>query len=185
MGDSPMFRKFMIILMPLILVLVTVPGHATMVRKMDLEEMCQLAGRIFRGTVVDIEKGTVSAGGGKISTITYRIKIAEQLKGVFADAINGDSILSISTVDLPVIEVPRLAVGQHYLLLTTAPSSAGLSTMVGLGQGTFKIYGGSNAEMAVNALNNIGLAKGLTGPVPYQDIADRIRGALRKEGPRK
>ena len=164
--------------LPLVCVLFAVPTEATMVKKMDLVEMCQVAGRIFRGTVVDIEKGTVSAGGGDVPTITYRIKVAEEFKGSFPAPTNGELVLSITSVDLHVIDMPRLAVGEDYLLLTTTPSSVGLSTMVGLGQGTFKVYGEANAELAVNALNNVGLINGVRGPMPYRDLANHIRLAL-------
>lgn len=161
-------------------VLFAAPAQATTVEKMDLAQMCDVAGRIFRGTVVDTKKGTVSAGGGDVPVISYRVRIIEQLKGTFPTPSDGELILTITSVNLKAIEVPRLTVGQDYLLLTTTPSSVGLSTMVGLGQGTFKIYGEDDTELAVNALNNAGLANGLRGPTPYQDLAERIRTILRR-----
>lgn len=174
-----MFRKFYLAVLPLAFcALYAAPAEATMVKKMALAEMCQVAGRIFRGTVVDIDKGSVEAGGGDIPTITYKIDVTEQFKGEYPQAENGTSIISFTIVDLPVIEVPALAVGQDYLLMTTKPSAVGLSTMVGLAQGTFRIYGGPNAEMAVNGLNNAGLADGIRGPLSYRDMATRIRAEL-------
>lgn len=179
-----MLPRRIVAFVPLLCVLFAAPAQATMVKKMDLAQMCEVAGRIFRGTVVDIEKGTVSAGGGDVPTITYHIRVTEQLKGSFPAPSNGELMLSITSVDLKVIDLPRLAVGQDYLLLTTTPSSIGLSTMVGLGQGTFKVYGEANAELAINALNNEGLINGVRGPTPYQDLANRIRSILRR-GPQQ
>ncbi len=173
-----MLRKCLVTLVPLVFVLFSVPGQGTMVKKMNLAEMCEVAGRIFRGTVVDIEKGTVSAGGGDVPTITYQIAVTERFKGSFPAPSNDELILSITIADLRVVDVPRLAVGQKYLLLTTTPSAVGLSTMVGLAQGTFRIYGAARSEMTVNGLNNAGLIDGLRGPIPYQDMANRIRSAL-------
>lgn len=87
-------------------------------------------------------------------------------------------------VNLKVIELPQLAVGQEYLLLITTPSRVGLSTVVGLSQGVFRLYDESDTQLAVNALNNRGLAAGMKGPVPYNDLVGRIRSSLRK-GERK
>lgn len=158
--------------------LFVLPGEANMVRKMDLAEMCQAAGGIVRGVVVDMDKVTVSAGGGEIPAITYYVSVSERLKGQAAAKGEAEKI-SFTVVNLKVIDMPRLTVGQEYLLLLTAPSSAGLSSMVGLGQGTFKLYGVKNDEMAVNTLNNAGLSKDIHGPVPYRKLAENIRATLK------
>jgi hypothetical protein len=166
-------------------VLLALPAQPAMVKKMDLAEMCELAGRIFRGTVIDIDKGTVSAGGGDVPTIRYQLRVTAQFKGSFPAAADGEPIIAVTSVDLEVIDMPRLAVGQDYLLLTTLPSSVGLSTMVGLGQGTFRVYGEADAELAVNALNNAGLTDGMrAGPESYEALANRIRSILRR-GPER
>lgn len=173
-----MSAKRLAALVPVICVLFVVAAEASMVRKMDLAEMCDAAGRIFRGAVVDIDKGTVAAGGGDIPSITYRIRITEQFKGSFPEDADGNVELTLTMVNIRAIEMPRLSIGQDYLLLTTAPSAAGLSSVVGLGQGTFHVYGDSNNELAVNEINNAGLTSGARGPVPYQELAKRIRDAL-------
>lgn len=166
-----------ITVLPLVCLLFTLPGEASLVRKMDLEEMCHAAGRIFRGVVVDVEKTTVSAGGGELPAIIYHVDVSEEFKGSFPSAA-GSRRVSFTTVDIGVVDMPRLTVGQDYLLLLTIPGSAGLSTMVGLGQGTFKVYGARSVEMAVNSLNNVGLLNGIKGPVPYRTLAARIRAVL-------
>jgi hypothetical protein len=93
--------------------------------------------------------------------------------------------------------MPDLAVGQTYLVMTTRPSSIGLSTTVGLGQGCFRISQVGKEELAVNEVNNNGLfrdmpgpsAPGLrslarsaaapaSGPLSYADLAGRIRGLV-------
>jgi hypothetical protein len=148
-------------------------AQAAMVQRFDLEELSELADRIFRGTVVDMSKGTVAAGGGELPTITYVLEVHEPLKGAFpASAGDGAPRVSITSLDLPIVDLP---------LLTTAPSSVGLSTMVGLGQGTFRVYGEPGAELAVNALDNAGLATGLRGPAPYAALAERIRALVSRE----
>lgn len=171
-------------LLPLLCLLFALPVHATMVKRMALEEMAQAAGLIFRGTVVEVDKGSITARGRKIPTITYQIRVAEQLKGSFPAASGGATIVTIRSVNMKAIELPQLAVGEEYLLLTTTPSVVGLSTIVGLGQGVFRVYGDANNELAVNALNNRGLAPKMQGPLRYDDLVGRIRSSIRK-GDRK
>jgi len=175
-----MFIRRNFALLPLACLLFATSVQATMVKRMDLNEMAQAAGLIFRGTVVDVAKGSISHSGRKIPTITYQVRVTEQLKGSFPAASGGSVTVTIKSVDSHAIELPKLAVGQDYLLLTTTPSSAGLSTVVGLGQGVFRVYGEPNSELAVNQLNNTGLAAGLRGPATYNSLADRIRSAVRK-----
>jgi hypothetical protein len=146
-----------------------------MVEHMELEQLCDNAARIFRGTVVDLDKGTVTAGGGQVPTLVYTIRVAEQFKGDVPTSADGNLFFTFTTVDLALIEAPRLVVGQDYLLLTTAPSSVGLSSTVGLEQGAFKIYDQGGTEVAVNGLGNVGLAQGLRGAIPYRDLAERVR----------
>ena len=160
------------------------PGETTTIKRMDLAEMAQKAGFIFRGTVVEVDKGSITTSGHKIPIITYQIRVAEQLKGRFPAASGGATMLTIRSVNMKVIELPQLIVGQEYLLLTTTPSSIGLSTVVGLGQGVFRLYGDGNTQLAVNGLSNQGLAPGVRGPVPYDDLVERILSSMRK-GERK
>ena len=82
-------------------------------------------------------------------------------------------------------DVPRLERGREYLLMTTAPSTIGLSTTVGLGQGCFFIRSVGKEEMAVNAFNNSGLFDGMEepegytgGPIAYGQLVDQIRALL-------
>ena len=163
--------------LPLLCLSFVLPGEASMVRKMDLSEMCDAAGQILRAVVVDVEKTTITAGGGQIPAIRYHLDVSEQFKGALPFAADGRRY-SFTAVDIAAVETPRLAMDQEYVLFLTPPSTAGLSTMVGLGQGTFKIYGAGNVEMAVNAVDNLGLLNGIKGPVPYRTLAARIRAAL-------
>ena len=159
--------------------------QATMVLKMGLGEMCDRAGKIFRGTVVDVSPGTIAVGGGELPTVTYLIEVTDPLKGLFAskDGKSYETIRMLAPVKgdndggvqrfskLP--DLPQLEVGGDYLLLASTPGVSGLSTTVGLGQGCFSIS--EKDETAVNELGNQGLYE---GPVAYQTIADDIRAAL-------
>jgi len=181
----------------LALSLLSPPAQAATVQQLNLEEMVDRAGRIFRGTVLDIREGTVQAGGAELPTVTYRIRVDEAFKGTY-QTVKGLQIAEITmlgklkpnqnaeTRSLPLIDLPKLEVGQNYLLLTTTPSAIGLSTPVGLGQGTFRVTGKPGQEVAVNLNQNLGLLHGMgggvsngavrpSGPAPYNALAALIQ----------
>lgn len=170
---------------------------ATNVLQMNLQEMVSRADRIFRGTVLDVREGTVTAGGGELPVVTYRIRVDEALKGTFEE-VKGVQIAEVRMLGKvkpgnssevrtfgPLSDLPRLAVGQEYLLLVTPRSSVGLSTTVGLGQGLFSVQGKPGQETAVNTNQNLGLFRGMggptrsalpaEGPIPYDNLAALIR----------
>ena len=177
-------------------------ANATTVVQMNLADLSDRAGRIFRGTVVAIDTGTVQAGGGEVPTVTYSIKVTDALKGDFA--VKGESkYVAVRMIDAsrgegrkgnvrrvsPFRELPALERGREYLLFTTTPSRIGLSTTVGLGQGAFRIDGQGAQATAVNAYGNAGLfnrmgaptaraAQPAAGPIAYTDVAARIRGLV-------
>jgi hypothetical protein len=158
-----------------------------MILKMDLGNLVGRAERVFRGEVVAVTEGTVSFGGTMLPTVTYRLKVIEAFKGDYLVK-EGQSYTEI-TMLAPVKRaasgnirafskippLPELHVGQEYLLVSTAPSSLGLSTTVGIGQGAFKIFLLDKTEMAANELNNLGL---YDGPVAYARLAADIRALL-------
>ena len=162
------------------------------VRHMNLQQMCAAAGRIFRGTVLGVKDGAVTVGGAQLSTIVYSLKVDEAFKGSFG-TIKGEPIVTIQMLrpskapqlgpvrHLSAIDdLPRLEPGHDYLILATTPSVAGLSTTVGLGQGTFKVGGKAGQEIAVNGNNNVGLYAGMNvtparGPVAYSTLRSQIR----------
>jgi hypothetical protein len=183
----------------LALSLIGMQAQAATVQQLNLEEMVDRAGRIFRGTVLDVREGTVQAGGAELPTVTYRIRVDEAFKGTYQD-VKGMQIAEIkmlgklktnqtaNTRSLPLIDLPKLQVGQDYLLLTTQPSAIGLSTPVGLGQGTFRVTGKPGQELAVNLNQNLGLLKDMegvsgsaapnqngSGPLPYTALAALIQ----------
>ena len=173
------------------------PLSAATVVQLNLQQMVDRADKIFRGTVLDAREGKVTAGGGELPVITYRIRVEESFKGSYT-TVKGMQIAEIKMVGKlkpsdaspvrslsPLADLPRLEVGKEYLLLTTPSSAIGLSTTVGLGQGRFSLQGKPGQEVAVNDNHNFGLFKGMPpspttsfppeGPVPYQDLAGLIQ----------
>lgn len=160
-------------------------GHTASLQFFTLAQMTANADKIFRGTVIDFDPTTVAAGGAELPAVTYRLRVDQAFKGEFPtkdetqyleitllgsikDAPSQGNLKQFSALPAP----PRLEVGGDYLLMTTAQSAAGLSTTVGLGQGSFQIYTLDKQEWALNEFSNAGL---FDGPVAYDDLAAQIQ----------
>jgi hypothetical protein len=167
-----------------------VTAEASNVIHMTLRDLVTRGDRIVRGTVLAADERMVSAGGGNIPVVTYRIRVDEALKGSVAagDVIEVRLLGSMKQASSGSLrratllrDLPRFAVGRDYLLVLTRPSRIGLSTTVGLGQGLFELRGRRGQEQAVNEANNLGLFSGLRtapaspGPVAYESLVEQIR----------
>jgi hypothetical protein len=178
--------------------------QAASVEHMTLRELVDRADRIVRGTVIAADESTVSAGGGRLPIVVYRIQVNEVIKGAVPGGVLEVRLLSpgkmAGTQQRAISlfrDLPELRVGQQYLLALTAPSAIGLSTTVGLGQGLFELRGAPGREEAVNRWNNLGLlddslatagapapaaraaaAAQPAGPMPYARLVDEIRARM-------
>lgn len=184
----PRTRPRLIFSLAVAMLLLVPAVDAAMVQRLNLEQMVSRAGNIFRATVLDVRGGTIDVGGGTLPTTTYTLRVEESFKGSFdkegatieitvAGSIKRDPVVIGTHQRFSVLpEVPRLDIGSDYLLMTTAPSAAGLSTTVGLGQGAFSIFVRDRVEVALNAAGNANI--GQSGPVAYSQLAADIRAAL-------
>lgn len=173
----------------LALTFAAIPASAAMVMQMGLGDLVSNADKVFRGTVLTKEPGTVYAGGGELSTVVYTIRVDDALKGDFGAG--KESAMLVLTVlgnlkaDTTTGEVkrlfvmdmnPDLSVGSNYVLFTTAPSAVGLSTTVGLDQGLFHIFNNADGrDMTANSLGNQGI---FGGPVSYEELKAAIKAEL-------
>ncbi|HKQ97021.1 MAG TPA: hypothetical protein VJV75_04025 [Candidatus Polarisedimenticolia bacterium] len=173
------------------------PLSATILKQMNLAELAGNANRIFSGTVVEVNKGTLKAGGGTIATVTYRVMIDEALRGSFDDK-EGRKVVDLRMITDPgtrkvgnkvslsgLPQMPDIRMGQRYLFFTTAPSAVGLSTTVGLGQGCFRITGDPGQEITTNEFDNLGLFRGMSapgmpdrGPIEYSKLKQQVDALL-------
>lgn len=171
-------------------------ADATTVKHLDLGHLASSANRVFRGTVTDVRPGLVKVGGGQLATTIYRIKVVESFKGDFA------TFKDVTYADVEFIgslktesdengkrhfsvfrDMPRLERGRDYLLFLTAESSIALSSPVGLAQGLFDIDTSVPSEPTANRLSNRGLAADIQkGPLPYAELAERVRAAVAAQG---
>ena len=150
-----------------------------------LVEMVDRAGRIFRGTVLSAEPGTVELGGASLPTVTYQFKVDQAFKGDF-DTKDGVPYAVVTMLGSPKAAVHRgeitklnsipaptlLAVGTDQLMILTPTSEAGLTSPVGLGQGRFEIFAIDKTLFAKNEYNNAGL---FDGPIEYSTLASEIK----------
>jgi hypothetical protein len=162
---------------------------AAMAVKMSLGDLVDNADKVYRGTVLTREPGSVSAGGTELSTVVYTIRVDQALKGDFGSgkdtAVVTMTMLGSLKTDVTQGEVkrlfnldvnPNLEVGSEYVLFTTAPSGVGLSTTVGLDQGLFRIFTNADGrELTANGLNNHGI---FDGPVQYGELAAAVAALL-------
>ncbi len=175
------------------LLILGVQVQATMILQLNLEEMTDRAGKIFRGTVVGIEMGTIEAGGGELPTVTYRFKVDELYKGEPTLVKGDDAMIEIRMVGTLKPEradengrikfsvfrdIPTFKEGGDYLLFTSSESAIGLCTTIGLGQGAFKVFQGDGEMQAVNEFNNAGLGLNGPGPVRYATLSAKINELL-------
>lgn len=191
---SKWFKGSMLSLI-LILVATILPVHATTIEALNLAQMCQRAGIIVDGTIVAVETSSIQVGGGELETIKYTLRASRVLKGK-VPAVKDQKILSFEMVGLQkstdrlqvlkVLDMPELEEGERYLLFLTEPSSAGLSTTLGLKQGSFTVIGdpleGSGKAMVLNGFNNVGLFRNMDprglavpGPIQYNDLVNLIK----------
>ncbi len=182
----------------------------TDLKPFDLPELVGSADKIYRGTVISSTPSSVEVGGGRLSVVTYQFKVEESFQGSFS-TVKGMQIAEMTMLGkakaksvggaeqaklLP--DMPDFTIGETYLIFATRPSSAGLSTTVGLGQGSFRVGMIGKDETAINRFGNRGLFESGSGAVQnrsaapaaaaddvvtsYTDLASRIRAEVQKLG---
>ena len=158
------------------LLFLTAQVQATTMLQLDLGELTARAGKIFRGTVIDVEQGMVEemVKGQPTLTKGEKSEIVLRMVGSIKSAVTSGDMVKLDAFR----DVPKLEMGSDYLLFTTAESAAGLSVTVGLGQGAFRIVEMDRQDYAVNAFNNVGLGLDGSGPVPYSELSAKIRALL-------
>lgn len=130
----------------------------TSVQEVNLEDMVRNADRIFWGQCISVETLNSSEYGMEIRQ--YKFRVVEGLKGV-----ESGQALSIRQVyGFPggqVAGIPHYQKGQQVLLFLHGDSRLGLTSPVGMYQGTFRVVKLKDGETAfINSVENRNLAKG-------------------------
>jgi len=189
MKQATTYLKFMSMLV--MALLISLSASATTIQQMNLSQLCTRAGQILTGKVVSITPGTVTAGGGEIPVLTYRVNVTEVFKGPVQEE-KGVQFVEFTTIGSikqsqsarNKLLLPQLKEGRHYLLMVAPEGPVGITNTIGLIQGTFEIRQGKKS-MAINGVNNVGLFNGMgvttmpnRGPVAYHELARMIHQGL-------
>jgi hypothetical protein len=173
-----------------LLLALAMTAQAAMVQQFDLGGLTGNADKVFRGTVLSKEPGSIEAGGSVFSTVIYTLRVDDAIKGDFGSGKEAAMVTVQMLGNMKAEESsgqfqrlggvnvnPDLAVGSDYVLFTTRPSAVGLSTTVGLNQGLFNVAPNAQGrDMASNGLDNAGLFE---GAVDYQEFRNAIKANLR------
>lgn len=163
-------------------------ANAAITLQMNLEQMVTQSERVFVGEVVSISETRVTAGGGELPAVTYRIRVSEAFKGdyetvkdeQFTEVTMVGSLKDIMAGTHPITDFPVLSQGTEYLLFVAQPGPTGLTSTMGLGQGCFNLSGTDADRIALNQVNNSGLFSGMSvpfasdEPIRYSELADLI-----------
>lgn len=133
-------------------------SYATTLRQLTLEEMTNLADRVFLGTVVAVEE--VTDANGVLATITT-FSILHAIKGEISPTLKikqfgvqgGDE----NGKRFRVPGLPTYQVGEEVVLFLNGTSKEGFTSPVGFGQGKFNVSRNGTRAFAKNELGGIRL----------------------------
>ncbi len=163
-------------------------ANAAITLQMNLEQLVTQSERVFVGEVIGISETRVSAGGGELPAVTYRIRVSETFKGSF-ETVKDETFTEVTMVGSlkdviagrhPITDFPVLREGTEYLLFVAQPGPTGLTATMGLGQGCFNFDGADADRVALNLVNNAGLFNGMSvpyasnEPILYSELATLI-----------
>ncbi len=147
--------RFLLFLLPSV-------ASAFLVLQLDLQQMTELAERVFVGRCISATEG-VDRNGRPVVYVSY--EVTETLKGARpvgtpAERITFKQIRMTTTTS--VSELPHYEVGEESIVFLSGESDIGLTAPVGLMQGKFRVVTDSAGEKKVlNGHGNRGLLQGL------------------------
>jgi hypothetical protein len=145
--------------------------QATTVKQMNILELVTRSNKIVAGRIVAIREDRIPApGGGEIPLTIYTMAITDRLKGRVAETIElrfvGTKSMRVRGnygFQLQIPGMPKYGLDDEVLIFLTRESRVGMTSPVGLMQGSFRIYVNSTTgtKMVTNGVNNSGLFKGV------------------------
>ncbi len=130
-------------------------AQAATVRTVNLVEMVELAGRVFRGRCVSAQQVVHESLG--LPVMEYTFMVEDGIKGV-ADGQTIKFRQALLGADIPLYRP-----GQELMLFLHPESKIGLTSPVGMGQGMFRVSKSGPGDVTVlNALGNRNLAYNLS-----------------------
>ncbi|KAB2923878.1 MAG: hypothetical protein F9K22_07815 [Bacteroidetes bacterium] len=170
--------------------LLLVPSlHAQRTVRLSLESIVAKAGTAFHGTVLRTVRETDPATSLTVDRITFAV--AEDLLGGASGEV---TVMMVAGTDArgrrKLSELPRFAPGDEVVAMFHEPSTLGLTSPVGMGQGTFRVTGTAQGKrVTISAAQRERFAARTAAPsdgpqqVPLNDFLAAVRtlAAERKE----
>ena len=146
---------------------------ASQVRLVNLEQMTQRAARIFSGRCIDTRVEHDPAAGRDVTVATFRVERA--VKGAIGDTVTVRMLSGGASIGDDPAGAPRFRRGEEVVLFLYGESSMGLSSTVGLGQGTFKVLTDKQGRrVALNEVGNRNLMRAMR-PETRARLRERLR----------
>ncbi len=165
-----MIKRLLLLLLPLF-VFATAVSKATTVERLTVDELVKKANRIVVGRVN--ASRTYWSPNGKLILTSYTLVVEESMKGSPSRTVDITTIGgTIGTLSLHVSGMPSFENGEDAVVFVE--DGGAFSTVVGLGQGKFKV---SNGEVS-NAVSDLSFPDGQPGkPVkmPLESFKRQIK----------
>ncbi len=146
-----------------VLVMAVGSAFATKMLHRNAQELTQLADRVFVAVCVEAVEETAPIGNATMSYTRYVFDVLEPIKGSLGQTV---TIKQLGRMRGPgsIVAMPVYQEGAKYLLFMLPESQIGLSSPVGLFQGSFKVFEGTakGRMQIINGIGNRGLFKDMT-----------------------
>lgn len=162
----------------------TAQVSATTLAQLTLDEMIQKSSTIVRARVTGSRSGYVGANRGDDIYTYFQLQVLEDWKGpaITEVAVPGGVADGIRQ---SVMGAPELKPGQEYVLFLWT-SRSGITQVIGLSQGLFKLSPGTSTEIVAQRPSASELMVDRSGSpvqdrpvnIPLQDLKARVRQAL-------
>lgn len=140
-------------------------ASALTMKTLNLEEMTDLAGTVFLGTVLSVN--TIPSSSGSPASIVTQFRVLETYKGIESKEITLRQFGKMGA--LGKIQtfpgLPRFSVGETAVVFAASATTSGLASPIGMGQGVFRMVATkpSDEGVVVNELQNRRLLDRLQG----------------------
>lgn len=154
-------KRFSIVLLGAVLLFPPQESPAQRTVRMNLESIIANAGMIVHGTVTNVTQETDPSTHVLVKRIT--IDVIENFYGpggttMTMTMLSGTTAKGVRRFS----EIPEYSVGQEIVGMFYPPSSLGLTSPVGMGQGSFTVRTDGEQKIVVNGVKNSQLFNGMT-----------------------
>lgn len=168
-GDDMTTRSIRLVAIILVGILGTYSLSGTSVRQVNLSEMVEFADRIFYGQCISAETKLDPDSG--VIVQEYRFRVLESLKGVSESEVTIRQLSNLGRGGPAIPGMPTYQKGQALLLFLHGDSRLGLTSPVGMTQGTFRARKLSSGEVGfMNPQRNRNLTYELRAQSPAAEI---------------